>query len=211
MGEGCKEGREHDRCPRLREIQGQACKSRGAPCGPPTRAERLVNRHRQGAPRPRKPASRLGQLRGMWSGGWNGTETPPRPLCFHASPNDRGGKFTSGEGVAFSGVQLDTSRGATHQAAPFPLSFPLSSRTHYHPASTALGASLHLHLASHERAGLQGHLYRNTGPRENCPSASPSVLERPAARGAPHSPPAGLARPSTRAPCPSGPPGSRER
>lgn len=63
----------------------------------------------------------------------------------------------------------------TRQRPFFPLSFPLSSRTHYHPASTALGASLHLHLASHERAGLRGHLYRNTGPRENCPSASPRV------------------------------------
>lgn len=191
------------------KLANQGCSMRTPYQGGKTR---LVNRQLQGAPRPRKPASRLRQLRGMWSGGWNGTETPPRPLCFHASLNDRGGKFTSGEGVAFSGVQLDTSRGATHQAAPFLspvfsplLSHPLPPRQHSpgRKPSSASGQPRTSWVA-----GPPVPQHRAPGELPFCQSES---LERPAAHGAPHSPPAGLARPSTRAPCLSGPPGSRER
>lgn len=100
-------------------------------------------------------------------------------------------------------------RPTRQRPSPVSLSSPLAPTT-TRPAQPWAQAFICTWPATNE-LGCGATCAATPGPGRTAPSANPSVLERPAEHGAPHSPLAGLARPSTRAPCPSGPPGSRER
>lgn len=96
-------------------------------------------------------ARRLGSQPGIQPGGWNGTEGASTPPLSPRFPNDKGGKFTSRDGVAFCWVSLTPRRrrpslgSSTHPAQPW--------------------HRLHLHLET-RKPGL-GHLHRRVR-QETC-------------------------------------------
>lgn len=114
------------------------------------------------------PARRLPSQPRMQPGGWNRTEGASTPPLSPRFPNDRGGKFTSREGVAFCWVHLTPRRRLPSLGSPSP------------PASP--GRRLHLHLET--RKPDLGHLLRRVRPGACSPSC-PGVPEPPAVAGAP--------------------------
>lgn len=98
------------------------------------------------------PARRLRSQPGMQPGGWNRTEGASTPPLFPRFPNDRGGKFTSRDGVAFCWVSLTPLRRLPSLGSP---SFPAQP-----------SRRLPLHLETN-KPGL-GHLRRRV-PLGICP------------------------------------------
>lgn len=91
------------------------------------------------------PARRLPAQPVTQPGGWNGTEGASTPPLSPRFPNDRGGKFTSREGVAFRWVNLTPRRRRPLLGSPSSPAPPLRR--------------LHLHLNA-RKLGL-GHLRRS--------------------------------------------------
>ena len=109
------------------------------------------------------PARRLPSQPRRQPGGWNRTEGASTPPLSPRFPNDRGGKFTSREGVAFCWVHLTPRRRRPFPGSPSPPARP--------------GRRLLLHLET-RKPGL-GHLLRRVRP-----GAWPPPPRRPgAARG----------------------------
>lgn len=86
----------------------------------PARAEDLASATCRAPP----PAHRLPWQPGMQPGGWNGTEGASTPPLSPRFPNDRGGKFTSRDGVAFCWVNLTPFRRGPSLGSPSRLAEP---------------------------------------------------------------------------------------